>query len=61
MESNSKIFTTTVFGNSSGQTAQELAAKDRATQEKYLSTSTTSSMNTRVPRVPSNQRIARNK
>lgn len=56
MESNSKIFTNTVFGTSSGMTAAEIAEKNTSTQETYLKSSTASSMNTTLPRVPSNQR-----
>ena len=61
MSANSAIFTTTIFGNSSGATAEELAAKDRAVQEAYLATSSASSMKTKIPTVPSNQRIAKDK
>ena len=61
MSANSAIFTTTLFGNSSGATAAELTAKDRAVQEAYLATSSASSMKTKIPTVPSNQRIAKDK
>jgi hypothetical protein len=61
MESNSKIFSSSVFGNSSGVTAAELSENNRKTQEKYLGSSTASSLSTRLPRVPSNQRIAKDK
>jgi hypothetical protein len=61
MDSNSKIFTETIFGVSSGSTAEVLASNDRNTQEKYLNSGALSSMSTRVPRVPSNQKIARDK
>ena len=61
MDSNSKIFTETIFGVSSGSTAEALANYDRNTQEKYLNSGALSSMSTRVPRVPSNQKIARDK
>jgi len=57
MTANSQIFSTTLFGNSSGLTAEQQANKDRLTQEKYLESTTTSSMGTTVPRVPSNQKI----
>jgi hypothetical protein len=57
MTANSQIFSTTLFGNSSGLTAEQQANKDRLTQEKYLKSTTTSSMGTTVPRVPSNQKI----
>jgi hypothetical protein len=58
-ESNSKIFTDTVFGVSSDQLAADLTEKDRTTQESYLSSSSYSNMGTELPRVPSNQRVAK--
>lgn len=58
-ESNSKIFTDTVFGLSTDATSAALVEKDRSTQETYLSSSSYSNMSTRVPRVPSNQRVAK--
>jgi hypothetical protein len=61
MTANSQIFSSSVFGNSSGLTSDQLSENNRKTQEKYLGSSTASSMSTRVPRVPSNQRIARDK
>ena len=61
MVSNSQIFSSSVFGNSSGLTADQISENNRKTQEKYLGSSTASSMGTRLPRVPSNQRVARDK
>ena len=61
MESNSKIFSSSVFGNSSGLTADQISENNRKTQEKYLGSSVASSLSTRLPRVPSNQRVARDK
>jgi hypothetical protein len=57
MTANSQIFSTTLFGNSSGLTAEQQANADRLTQEKYLEATNTSSMGTTIPRVPSNQKI----
>jgi hypothetical protein len=57
MTSNSSIFSTTVFGTSSGKTSAELAEQDRKTQETYLQSASSSSIGTTVPRVPSNQKI----
>lgn len=59
MESNSKIFTDTVFGLGTDATTNELVEKDRSTQETYLETSTYSNLGTKPPRVPSNQRVAK--
>jgi hypothetical protein len=59
IESNSKIFTDTVFGVGTDQTSTDLVAKDTNTQETYLSSSSYSNMSTRLPRVPSNQRVAK--
>lgn len=59
LESNSKIFTSTVFGTGTSASAADLTAKDRTTQETYLSSSIVSNLSTRVPKVPSNQRVAK--
>jgi hypothetical protein len=59
LESNSKIFTDTVFGVGSNRSAADLTEKNTATQETYLSSSSYSNMSTRLPRVPSNQRVAK--
>jgi hypothetical protein len=58
-QSNSQIFTNTVFGTSTDQTVNELVDKNLATQETYLSSSSYSNMSTQLPRVPSNQRVAK--
>jgi len=57
MTANSKIFSTTIFGTSSGKTADDQAAYNRATQEEFLKSTTTSTIGTTLPKVPSNQRI----
>lgn len=57
MLSNSTIFTTNVFGTSSGKTQEDQCNTDRETQEKYLQSVSTSTMGTIVPKVPSNQQI----
>ncbi len=56
MTANSTIFTTSLFGTSSGLTAADQAAVDTATQETFLAKSSTSNMGTTIPVVPSNQR-----
>ena len=56
MTANSSIFTTSLFGSSSGLTAPEQAALDTATQETFLAKPSTSNMRTTIPPVPSNQR-----
>jgi hypothetical protein len=56
MTANSSIFTTSLFGNSSGLTADEQAALDTATQEIFLKKTATSNMGTTIPAIPSNQR-----
>lgn len=59
IQSNSKIFTTTLFGVSANDTAQNLASQNLTTQEEYLGSSGISNLGTRLPRVPSNQRVAK--
>jgi len=61
MDSNSKIFTTTVFGNSSSYTREELAVLQTQTQETYLLQSGIANMRATLPKVPSNQGIAKDK
>jgi|TARA_R110000822_G_scaffold50126_1_gene131193 uncharacterized protein (UPF0128 family) len=57
--SNSAIFSSTIFGNSSGKTAAELTAIDTETQEAYFKQGTSYKIESKVPSVPSNQRIAK--
>ena len=59
IQSNSKIFTTTLFGNGTNATANNLVNKNLTTQQEYLGSSGISHMGTRLPRVPSNQRVAK--
>ena len=61
MTSNSTIFSSTVFGNSSALTKEELITKDMSTVELYMKEYSDSSMRTQIPRVPSNQRVAKDK
>ncbi len=56
MSSNSAIFTTTVFGRSSGLTAAEQTAVDTETKETFLVDTSTNNLRTAIPRVPSNQK-----
>jgi hypothetical protein len=58
-QSNSKIFTSTVFGDSSDGTQQDLVGKDIGTQETYLASSSYSNLGTKLPKIPSNQRVAK--
>jgi hypothetical protein len=58
-QSNSKIFTNTVFGQGTNATSNDLVEKDRSTQETYLESSAYSNLGTQLPRVPSNQRVAK--
>lgn len=59
IQSNSKIFTTTLFGIGSSQTTNDLVNKNLTTQQEYLGSSGISNLGTRIPRVPSNQRVAK--
>jgi hypothetical protein len=59
IQSNSQIFTDAVFGVGTDATSEELAAQDLATQEQVLGSSSFSNLATKLPRVPSNQRIAK--
>lgn len=61
MTSNSAIFSSQVFGNSSGATAEELSANNTKTMETFFAQSTITKINNRHPMVPSNQHIARDK
>jgi hypothetical protein len=61
MISNSKIITSSIFGVSSGKTAQELEDINRQALEKLLNENNYSSLASVRPRVPSNQRIATEK
>lgn len=59
MESNSQIFTSTVFGNSSGLTREEMNQKNTETIELVYQEQVVSKLNNRRSIVPSNQRIAK--
>ncbi len=59
IQSNSKIFSTTLFGSGSEDTAANLVTKNLLTQEEYLNSAVTSNLGTKLPKVPSNQRIAK--
>lgn len=59
IQSNSKVFTTTVFGLSTNQTSSDITGKNRTTQEQVLESSSFSNLRTQMPRVPSNQKIAK--
>jgi hypothetical protein len=59
MESNSQIFTSTVFGNSSGLTREEMNQKNTETIELVYQEQVVSKLNNQRSIVPSNQRIAK--
>lgn len=59
LQSNSKIFTTTLFGTGTDLGVEELISKNLETEEKYLGSSSTSNMGTRLPTLPSNQKVAK--
>jgi hypothetical protein len=61
MISNSKIFTTSVFGTSSSLTSEELAMKNTETVQEYYGQYQLLKMNSALPNVPSNQGIAKDK
>lgn len=61
MITNSAIFTDSIFGTSSGNTASSIADKNVTTQEAYLNQFNENKMNYRIPTVPSNQGIAKDK
>jgi hypothetical protein len=58
-QSNSQIFSNTVFGLGTDMTTGELTAIDMAAKETYLASSSYSNLSTKLPTVPSNQRIAK--
>ena len=59
IQSNSKIFTNTLFGTGTNQSGTDLVNKNLTTQQEYLGSSGISHLGTRLPRVPSNQRVAK--
>jgi hypothetical protein len=59
IQSNSKIFTTALFGTSTNDTSGNLVSKNLTTQQEYVGSSVISNLGTRLPRVPSNQRVAK--
>ena len=59
IQSNSKIFTTALFGVGTNDTVGNLVSKNLTTQQEYLGSGVISNMSTILPRVPSNQRIAK--
>jgi len=56
---NSAIFSSSIFGNSSGNTAVDLSTVDTTTQEKYFSQGTAYKIESPIPGIPSNQRVAK--
>lgn len=58
LSTNSQIFSTTVLGVNSGDTASNTSSRVRQVQEDYLKSSIVSNLGTKLPIVPSNQRKA---
>lgn len=56
MTANSTIFSTTLFGKSSGNSATEQAEIDTHTKEIFLAKTSTNNLRTKIPIVPSNQK-----
>ncbi len=61
IQSNSRIFTSAVFGTGTNDTAANIASKSLSTQQEYLSSSGISNIGTRLPTLPSNQRVAKDR
>lgn len=61
IQSNSKIFTTSLFGTGTNDIAKNITNKNLSTQQEYLASSGISNLGTRLPRIPSNQRVAKDK
>jgi hypothetical protein len=59
IQSNSKIFSTTLFGSGTNDTTANLVSKNLRTQQEYLGSSGISNMGTILPKLPSNQRVAK--
>lgn len=59
LQSNSQIFTDKIFGTGTDQPSESLISKNLETQQIYLGSSSYSNLNTRLPRLPSNQRVAK--
>jgi len=59
LQSNSKIFTTSIFGIGTDKNINQLAEKNLDVQQKYLGSSPVSHMGTKLPILPSNQKIAK--
>lgn len=61
LQSNSKIFSSSLFGTGTNETADTLTSVNLNTQQMYLASSGISNLGTKLPRVPSNQRIAKDR
>jgi hypothetical protein len=59
IQSNSKIFTTALFGAGTNDTTGNLVSKNLTAQQEYVGSSGISHLGTQLPRVPSNQRVAK--
>ena len=59
MQSNSQIFTTTVFGTGSGLTQEQLNQRNTTTIEEIYKERIVSKMNNLQPTMPSNHQIAK--
>ena len=58
---NSYVFSSSVVGNSSGQTALDMIANVAKAQSDYISQFSNSKIGIDLPKVPSNQGIAKDK
>lgn len=61
MNSNSQIFSSTLFGTNSGQTVEEINQKIFETQQEYLKQISIGNLRTRIPSVPSLQKKVKGK
>lgn len=59
LQSNSQIFTTSIFGTGTDKVAEDLVSKNLETQQNYLGSSPVSNMGTKLPILPTNQKIAK--
>ena len=59
LQSNSQIFTTSIFGTGTDKVAEDLVSKNLETQQNYFGSSPVSNMGTKLPILPTNQKIAK--
>ncbi len=61
MNSNSSIFSSSVYGTTSGLTAEDIANKITSTQKEYYKQFNDANLKIKNPKVPSLQKIIRNR